>query len=76
MFQNRRKATCILFGRADTSRQNNIFYYAIIPAEVQNIIMMHLLTQSKHCPLHFPKRRLELGGTVDRFQALLPELQR
>ena len=51
MFQNRRKATCILFGREDTSRQNNIFYYAIVPAEVQNIIMMRLLTQSKHCPV-------------------------
>ncbi len=76
MFQNRRKATCILFGREDTSRQNNIFYYAIVPAEVQNIIMMRLLTQSKHCPLHFPKHRPEPGGTVDRYRALLPELQR
>lgn len=26
MFQNRRKATCILFGRVDTSRQNNGFF--------------------------------------------------
>ena len=37
---------------------------------------MRLPTQSKHCPLHFPKRRPEPGDTADRFRALTLEVQR
>ncbi len=43
--------------------------------EVLNIIRTRLLTQSKRCPLQFPKGRPGLGGTADRFRVLLPEAQ-
>ncbi len=58
------------------SAETMFFYYAAVLSEVLNIIMMRLLIQSKHCPLHFSKRRPEPEGTADRFQALLPEAQR
>ena len=56
--------------------KQRVFYYAVVLAEVLNIIRIRLLTQSKRYPLHFPKRRPGPGGTADRFQALLPEAQR
>lgn len=48
---------------------------AIWPYGAYIIVKIPLLTQSKHCPLHFPKRRPGPEGTAYRFRALLLEVR-
>ena len=80
IYSRRQRGLCI--GRSSVDALGAFILWVKAPltnallAEVLNIIRMRLLTQSKRCPLQFPKHRPGLGGTAYRFRALLLEAQR